>query len=307
MVDKQFKMDLAKVLIATAWADGQLQNEEINSLKDLIFSMEEMVAEDWAALEIYMDSPIDEAERAQLTARLTGRIENPDERSFVIDTLERLIQADGVITEDEEAAFEEFKHATQQADTTLLSKLGGILKGAMGRRSQSLPPAARDVDVKDYIENTIYYQLKKEALEKGFEMDLPQEKIRQLCLAAGLLAMVANVDGVISDAEKDAIRQILTAAWQLSNDEAAVVAEICFYRTIKGMDYFRLTRGFFECTNIDNRRSFLACLFKVANASEKTSHDEIEQIRRISRSLKLDHKDFIAAKLTISDEDLGLT
>ncbi len=49
------------------------------------------------------------------------------------------------------------------------------------------------------------------------------------------------------------------------------------------------------------------CLFKIANASDRVSNDEIEEIRRISEALKLSHKDFIAAKLTISDEDLGLT
>jgi hypothetical protein len=34
-----------------------------------------------------------------------------------------------------------------------------------------------------------------------------------------------------------------------------------------------------------------------------TSYDEVEEIRRISESLKLPHKDFIEAKLTIPRED----
>jgi uncharacterized tellurite resistance protein B-like protein len=120
------------------------------------------------------------------------------------------------------------------------------------------------------------------------------------------LARVAYVDEDISTAEKDAIKGVLSRSWGLSQAEARVVTDICCHRILKGLDYFRLTRGFFECTTIDQRRSFLVCLFKVANASDKVSNDEIEEIRRISEALKLSHNDFIAAKLTISDEDLGL-
>jgi uncharacterized tellurite resistance protein B-like protein len=54
---------------------------------------------------------------------------------------------------------------------------------------------------------------------------------------------------------------------------------------------------------LDERRNFIKCLFRIANASEKTSYDETEEIRKISTSLKLTHKDFIEAKLTIPDED----
>ena len=38
----------------------------------------------------------------------------------------------------------------------------------------------------------------------------------------------------------------------------------------------------------------------------KGSEVTTDKIRTISQSLKLAHKDFIAAKVTISDEDLGL-
>ena len=41
----------------------------------------------------------------------------------------------------------------------------------------------------------------------------------------------------------------------------------------------------------------------MANASEKTSNKEIEEIRSIAASLKISHSDFIDAKLTIPDID----
>ena len=82
--------------------------------------------------------------------------------------------------------------------------------------------------------------------------------------------------------------------------------EISCQRDLKGLDYYRTTRGFFDCTTHDERKAFLKCLFKIANASDMTSRQEVEEIRSIARSLKLPHEDFIEAKLTITKEDREL-
>ena len=68
MADAKFVMDMAKLIIAAAWADGELQAEEINSLKDLIFSLGDITEGDWAQLDIYTDSPVSADERDQLLA-----------------------------------------------------------------------------------------------------------------------------------------------------------------------------------------------------------------------------------------------
>jgi len=47
---------IAKVMIAAAWVDGEITNDEINSLKDLLFRLPDMTASDWAELDIYRDS-----------------------------------------------------------------------------------------------------------------------------------------------------------------------------------------------------------------------------------------------------------
>jgi len=117
------------------------------------------------------------------------------------------------------------------------------------------------------------------------------------------LARISAVDSDISDQERRTIKDVLSTQWHLSEQQAEIVTQISCDRTLQGLDYFRLTRGFFDCTSVYERRNFIKCLFKIANASDKTSYDETEEIRRISNSLKLTHKDFIEAKLTIPDED----
>ena len=304
MLNKEFVLDLAKLVVAAAWADGQLQNEEINSLKDLLFNLDEVTGKDWANLEIYMDSPVEPQEREELLRRVLCQIKSEQDRDFVILTLENLFQADGIISDEEKAILEKIKEQTSSVDIGILAKLSKIIKDSLNKRNQSYKSAVqRESQINDYIENTIYYKLRSDCEKNGVKIDLPEQKLKQLCLAAGLLARIAAVDSGISDREKQTIRQVLSKQWTLSEQEAHIITEISCNRTLKGLDYFRLTRGFFDCTSLDQRKNFLKCLFQIANASDKTSYDETEEIRKISNSLKLSHQDFIEAKLTIPDEE----
>ncbi len=305
MADRKLAIDLAKLLIAAAWVDGELGPDEINSLKDLIFTLGEFNSDQWLRLEIYMDSAVSDQERQALLDNVLAEIKSEDDKDFVLKSLRELFCADGIIDDREMLVLDEVTQAMTGVKTDVFSRLSKMLRPAIDRRKSTYKSGSqREGRIDDFIKNTIYYQLESEGKAPA---DLGAGKVRQLCLAAGLLAKVANVDEDISAAEQDAIKGVLSRSWGLSQPEARAVTDTCCHRILKGLDYFRLTRGFFECTTIDQRRSFLVCLFKVANASDKVSNDEIEEIRRISGALKLTHKDFIAAKLTISDEDLGLT
>jgi len=304
MPDRKFIMDLAKLLIAAAWADGELQNEEINALKDLLFNLEDVTGDEWAHLEIYMDSPVSSEEREELLWTVLEKIKSEEDKELVVTTLEKLFQADGVVTEEEKAVLEEIKEGVLGVNIGLLARLSQMIKATVNERGETYKSAAqRESQVDDYIENTIYYKLKSESQKKGIKIELPGREVKKLCLAAGLLARISAVDSEISDDEKKAIKQVLSEQWDLSEQQAQIVTQISCDRTLQGLDYFRLSRGFFECTTLDERRNFIKCLFKIANASDKTSYDETEEIRRISNSLKLTHKDFIEAKMTISDDE----
>jgi uncharacterized tellurite resistance protein B-like protein len=50
---------------------------------------------------------------------------------------------------------------------------------------------------------------------------------------------------------------------------------------------------------VEERRRVLQTLFAVAHSDGKISFDEIEEIRVVARGLKLTHKDFIDAKLSV--------
>jgi uncharacterized tellurite resistance protein B-like protein len=304
MPDETFIMDLAKLLIAAAWVDGELSNEEINSLKDLLFTIPDISGEAWKQLEIYMDSPVTSEEREALLSRvLTGITSNKD-KTLVIETLTRLFQADGKISDEESALLQDIKEALSKAHTGVFARMSRVITTSVKRRNETSKAATqRESRIDDFIMNTVYYQLEPERIEKGLAFNLPERQIRKLCFASGLLARIAAVDSGISENERNSIQSILSEEWELSDQEAGLVTEISCHRVLKGLDFYRTTRGFFDCTTHDERKAFLKCLFKIANASDMTAYEEVEEIRRISESLKLSHKDFIEAKLTIPRED----
>ena len=73
MSDRDLILKLARVIIAVAWADGQISNEEINSLKDLLFRLRtstfddsmQFSAQEWARLDMYIETPVGDEERAR--------------------------------------------------------------------------------------------------------------------------------------------------------------------------------------------------------------------------------------------------
>jgi hypothetical protein len=105
MTDKQLILIVAKVIIATAWADGQLTPEEINSLKEMLLWFPngelrgvELSQREWAMLELYIDSPVSPAEREQLVEGLQAALRNPKDRERIGAALQKIIRADGTAT-----------------------------------------------------------------------------------------------------------------------------------------------------------------------------------------------------------------
>ena len=106
-------MPLAKVMIAAAWADGVVSNDEINCLKDLLFQLPEMTARDWSELEIYIDSPVGEAERERLVAELNHVLSKREDKALALKMIDELASADGEIPDDERVVIEEITEAIE--------------------------------------------------------------------------------------------------------------------------------------------------------------------------------------------------
>lgn len=298
MSDSNLILSLAKVLIAAAWADGEVTNDEINALKDLLFQLPNLNARDWAALDIYIDSPIDPNERNRLVAELQAAIITPSDKELAKTTLDSIIQADGILAPEERAAAEVIQAAIDHVSVNVFAQMGKLMRLSMHRRDQSVSETSnREHHLEDFLRNRVYYKVRRRMDQEQIEIDLPDAELRKLGLAGGLLARVAHVDEQVTDEEFATIVQALRNGWNLSPEHATLVAETALATFERGLDFYRTSREFFAATNEAERIRFVNTLFDVAAADDKLSHEETEEIRTIAFVLKLTHKQFIDAKM----------
>lgn len=298
MSNPNLLITLAKVIITAAWADGDVTLEEINCLKDLFFRIPDMTAKDWAKLDIYINSPVDEHERSRLIEELKAALKTPADKALAISKLEEIIQADGVISDEEAAVVGEIKASIQEVNVSIFGQMGRLMRQPLQRRSQALENAPnRELFLEDFIKNRVFYNVRRRLALDQAELDIPEPEIRKLSLAGGLMARVAFVDREVTEGEIDAMVKALKTRWGISRQAATLVAEVAVAEITKKLDYHRLSREFFECTSKDERIRFMDVLFSVAEGDGQISYHEIEEIRTISKMLKLTHKEFIDAKL----------
>ncbi len=297
MSEEQLYMTLAKVLIAAAWADGELTNEEVNSMKDLLYGMPQLTALQWARLEMYIETPVGDAERERLVEDLRSAIQKPGDRTLTLRALEEMMMADGEITEDEQAVVAEIEAAIESVDFGLFSRM---VKGMTGRRSTALANAPNREDYfEDYVKNRVYYGVRRRMDEGEAELDLGEDTLRTLSLAGGVMAQVARANPQVTDPEVGVMVDALETHWYLTHQQANFVADVAVDETASHLDRYRLAREFADVCTYEERVGFLDVLFAVAAADGQACYEEIEEIRSIANALKLPHEVFIEAKLRI--------
>jgi uncharacterized tellurite resistance protein B-like protein len=307
MPDKNLIMTLAKVLIAAAWADGEITEDEANSAKDLLFYLPQttgmrdmkLTAQEFSLLEMYVDSPVSEAERARLVADLQAAVQTSEDKQFVVSTLNQLVQADGEVTEEETAVLKEVEAALDEVNTGTFRKLGRLFGGAVDRRSQAADAPNRELYYDDFIRNRVFYMVEQRLDGQDFGLD--EADLRKYSLAGGLMAKVAQTDRTVTDEEFEAMAAALVEKWGVARETAVFITEVAAAEITATQDVFRMFREFTTATTEEERIRFVEALFAVAAADGEVSFDETEEIRTISRGLNLSHQQFIAAKLKIED------
>lgn len=296
MPDNDLIMALSKVIIAAAWVDGAISEDEELCLKDLLWRLPAIHAEQWHELEIYLNSPVDAAERERLVAELSDLTTSPERRALALETLDAMVNADGTLATEERNVVAEIKSELETADAGLWGSFSRLLIGRRSRATVGAPN--REAYLNDFVRNRVYYDMRLRLQVENVDWNISDEELRRLGLAGGLLALVARVSAGVSAEERAAMVGVLAKAGSLSAESAAFVVEVALANSEK-LDLFRLTREFAAVTTTEERQAFLNALFAVAAAGDKASFEEIEQLRLVAMGFKLSHQEFIDAKLTV--------
>ena len=323
-MDKHLIETLGKVVIAAAWADKVMAHDEVNSLKDLLFQFQRTILmpdfrlgdELWALLsgsdlakindvgigiparkmakfEIYTGAPIESAERALLVDQLCAAIRTEEDKSLTLLALTDMVQADGLLTEEEHAVFEEIQARIESVDTGLFGTLSRFLQSALQRRTEIMSAAPnREKYFEEFLRNQVYYEMRRRMDLNETKFDISDEYLRKLGTIGGLMARVAQIDHIVLHEELEKMTSIaetgwgtmsiLQTGWGLSPETAAFVIEVAMSEVSKNFDYLRMSRDFFEISTSDERAGLLELLFAVANADGHISQHEYEEIRTIA-------------------------
>ena len=129
--------------------------------------------------------------------------------------------------------------------------------------------------------------------------ELKPKQARFIACFAYILTRVAHADQHFSVEEIETIEQLLVREGRLSKKQADIVIQIAKSQSIlfSGIEDYMVTREFNKIANQDQKISLLHCLYRISAANQSISNIEEGAIRQIARELKLNHRDFILARL----------
>ena len=284
-MDRKLMGNLAKVIAAAVWVDKTLSSAEIENLKDLLFQFQRSVIDprEDAMFQMYIKSPVDAAERQRLVEELRETVWSEEDKAYVSSALKKIVEADGKVTEEEQAVLDHIHASIAAVDTGIFGDLGRLIQGAMQRRSQAVRNAPnREKFFEDFLKNKVYYEVRRRLDLSHSDIVIPDEDLRKLSLIGGMMAHVAHVDHVVLENETDKITSILETTWGLSREAALFVTECALADVSRDFDYLRMTREFTELTTAAERNNLLDLLFAVAYADGEVSNEELLEITYIA-------------------------
>lgn len=281
---------LAKVIAAAGWADKTLTPAEIENLKDLLFQFQRSVIDprEDALYQMYIKSPVDAEEQERLVEELRETVWSEEDKIDVHAALKRMVEADGKITDEEQALLDDIHATIESVDTGMLGKLGRLVRGTMQRRSQAVGNTPnREKYFEDFLKNKVYYEVRRRLDLIRSDITIPDEELRKLSLVGGMMAHVARVDHVVLENETEKITSLLQTTWGLSREAAIFVMECAIADVSRDFDYLRMAREFTGLTTAAERNNLLDLMFAVANADGDVSNEELLEITFIADYLLL--------------------
>ena len=303
MSDSQ-KISFLRVLIAAAWADGEITYEEMNAIKEY-FRQLDLTDDEYTALEPYLTDPLPDHE-ARLVIEDFLRGASGGERETVLAALRDLFAADGDLDPAEVDFMDELERGQEQISTVavFVGRLKQLWRGkSEGSGAGDDGRFRRSELVDEFVRNRVLYQVKRRLLEAGGDLDADAEdELRWVCALGALLGRVALADRDFADVEKERIAEVLDSSGGLHRRDVVLVTDIVESEILRGVDSFPFVRELADAAGPRDRERVLALLFEVAAADGDISHAESEEIRAIAKALKLDREQVNAARARASEK-----
>lgn len=120
--------------------------------------------------------------------------------------------------------------------------------------------------------------------------------------AAALLVHVITVDGVVTDAERAMLGQVLERRFALTQEESAALVELAIAKDAEAVDLYAFTSVLNRALDDEGRRRIVEMMFQVAFADGNLSEFEDNLVWRAAELLNVDTRDRVEIRREIREE-----
>lgn len=120
--------------------------------------------------------------------------------------------------------------------------------------------------------------------------------------AAALLVHVMSIDGAVTESERDVLRNILSARFDLSESECAALVELAIARDAEAVDLYAFTSVLNRALDDEGRRRVVEMMFEVAYADGGLSEFEDNLVWRAAELLNVGSRDRVRIRREVRDE-----
>ncbi len=287
------KITFLKVLTTIAWADGEVSQSEFNILKSFFrkFNLEKHEMDE---LKPYLFSPVTKKEKDELYRQMIAELSSPREKQEIMDALEAMVAAHKRMKSDERELVDQFSAWLEKSSHTKRSfgRMRNFLQRTIFKHARDPDP-----DMEKYFKRRVLKKIELQSTHSKISTDLPEEQLYFICLVGTLMATVAHADDHFDRAEKKALQRCLSEQFSLKEKEQALLFEVVEEQARQGFDFYEVVAELNRVSSYNDRVHLMECLFEVAIADGEMAHEEVEEIRRITKALRIPHKTFIEHKV----------
>ncbi|MBT3184389.1 MAG: hypothetical protein HOI59_11530 [Nitrospina sp.] len=292
------KMTFLKVLTTVAWADGEVSQSEFNILKTFYrkFDLEKHEMDE---LKPYLLSPISKKEKDTLYRQMVAELSSPQEKKEIVGALEEMVEAHKRMKSDERELVDQFSEWLEKSSHTRRSfgRIRNFFQGTIFKHARD-----RDPDMEKYFKRRVLKKIELKSSHSKISTNLPEERLYFVCLVGTLMATIAHVDDHFDPAEKKALKRCLADQFSLKGKELTLLFEVVEEQARQGFDFHEVATELNRVASYNDRIHLMECLFEVAIADGEMAHGEAEEIRRITKALRIPHKTFIECKVRALDK-----
>jgi uncharacterized tellurite resistance protein B-like protein len=290
MAKRTRQFALLRVLAAAAWADGRLDPEETNRIKELMLAYD-LGDREVAEIDRLLEIPVSYDRCEELTRELLPLLTTDAERREVLEEVERLFHADGALDPAEREVIDNLRSIMESMSTvdTFIGRIVGVFRKALPPRS----PGAGELT--EYVKNVVLQRL-DDFSGGAWRASVDAESLNRYTLVGAVLGKVAAAEGGVGAGELDRIRQILASTYALSGEPLDWTVRAVEEVASGDLDRQALLSEFNRIADMDERKQLLNAAFAVAASDGVIAAEELEELRLISNFLWIDPRDYNAVR-----------